>query len=340
MFRRKSPISSVSGLTNKLTAKPLIRTSVGSKHVSNVFRTIKRKVSILLIPFAFVSLTKRTLRRFFSAALASSSGRPNYLSRKELNSSSAVQRTSVVSFQAKRPWLTFKLPSRKPHFALTSIGVGFPTFGLRPPPKFVSGYHSYIARMRRSLQGNITFPFALSDGSKLASSAFQSKQTSLVLCTGDANFYSSLSLLIAYAAAYNQTPSQYVPYPSSLQFLAASCGVPLSSEFGAASFSDSTNWPRLKRTIISSGSNGSSLAAFNAACKHRCRALMYSLNHNVNVSTKRIGCSGFRLGHENERIVTYFLVQCPADAFDMSNVTIIGGHFSLSLLPSNRLICV
>ncbi|MGP1922832.1 MAG: SAM-dependent methyltransferase [Candidatus Hodgkinia cicadicola] len=218
--------------------------------------------------------------------------------------------------------------------------MGSPTFGLRTQSKFVSSYHSYIARMRRSLQGNITFPFALTAEGKLASFTFQSKQTSLVLCTGDANFYSSLSLLIAYAAAYNQTPSQYIPHPSSLQFLAATCGVPFSSEFGAASFSDSTSWPRLKRTIIASGSNGSTLAAFNAASKHRCRALIYSLNYNINVSTKRIGCSGFRLGHENERIVTYFLAQCPADAFDMSNVTIIGGHFSLSLLPSNRLICV
>ncbi|MGP1922841.1 MAG: hypothetical protein ACTS5F_02170 [Candidatus Hodgkinia cicadicola] len=209
--------------------------------------------------------------------------------------------------------------------------MGFPTFGLRPSPKFVSSYQSYIARPRRPSQGNITFPITLPAEGKLASFTFQSKQTSLVLYTADANFYSSLSLLFAYAAAYNQTPSHYI---------AATCGVPFSSEFDAAAFSDSTSWPRLKRTIIASGSNGSTLAAFNAASKHWCRALIYSLNYNINVSTKRIGCSSFRLGHENERIVTYFLVQCPADAFDMPNVTIIGGHFSPSLLPSNRLIYV
>ncbi|MFP3039069.1 MAG: SAM-dependent methyltransferase [Candidatus Hodgkinia cicadicola] len=194
--------------------------------------------------------------------------------------------------------------------------------------------------MRHSLQGIITFPFALSAEDKLASFASKSKQTSLVLCTGDANFYSSLSLLITCASAFNQTPSQYVPSPSSLQYLAAVCGVPLSSEFGVASFSDSANWLRLKRTIIASANNGSPLAAFNAASKHRCRALMYSLNYNANISTKRIGCFGLHLGHESEQIVTHFLVQCSADAFDMSNIMIIGGHFSLSLSPSNRLICV
>ncbi|MGP1905933.1 MAG: SAM-dependent methyltransferase [Candidatus Hodgkinia cicadicola] len=288
----------------------------------------------------FGGLTKRMLRTV-PAALVSSPGRPIRSSQKRFNLPFAPsKRTSNVPSHAKRPWLTLKLPSRKPQFALTSVGVSSAVIGLRPPSKFVLAYHPYIARMRRSLQGNITFPFAITSESKLASFAFRSSQTSLVLCAGDANFYSSLSLLIAHAAAYNQTPSHYVPHPSSLQYLAAVCGVPLSSEFGTASFSDSTNWPRLKRTIIATANNGSPLAAFNAASKYRCRALAYSLNYNAIIGTKRIGCFGLRLGHETEQIVTHFLVQCPADAFDMSNIMIIGGHRSLSLLPSNRLIYV
>ncbi|MGP1917904.1 MAG: hypothetical protein ACTS4W_00790 [Candidatus Hodgkinia cicadicola] len=331
MFLRKS----LTAQQNALTTKTPLRTSGSLKQTSNIFLTLKRKLSVLLPPPLSSSTKRATCVSSVTFARFPKHVRP--LLRGPLV---RFKRTSNKTSQAKRPWLTFKLPLRKPLPALTSIGVSSFTFGLRPPPKFILAYHPYITRSRRSLREVINIPFALSDGDKLASFAIKSTQTSLVLCTGDANFHSSLSLLITYASAYNQTPSQYAPHLSSLQYLAASCGVPLSSEFGATTFSDSTNWPRLKRVIIANATGGCPLAAFNAASNHRCRALMYSLNYNIIISTKRIGCFGFNLGHEAERIVTGFLPQCPTDAFGMSNIMIVGGHFSLSLLPSNRLICV
>ncbi|ATY93507.1 precorrin-3B C17-methyltransferase [Candidatus Hodgkinia cicadicola] len=165
-------------------------------------------------------------------------------------------------------------------------------------------------------------------------------RTSCLLCSGDCNFYSVLSLLQQCANVTIYSRVAMLPNVSSAQYLNVLLGSLFSSSCNIMSFSNIFNWIVLKRFIKYCANSCGAQIVYNPKANHRQRLLTYAINNNIVLSVYSTISSGQQLRTRFERVNTKFLCSVRLSIFNMLTIAFMCSKLMLLIKDNNTLNCL